>query len=133
MNKRQQQERLARRKLKNAGWDVQKTDSIQFNHGSETIKHVVGKSLAAFVGRERGYRVDSEVAHSERGEIDILWYGTSDPPVAIELETSPTMDTIDDKISRYVEETPIRECFVLNLNKMPVEIPHAYEWIGKQL
>jgi type I site-specific restriction endonuclease len=130
MNKRQQQERLARRKLKNAGWDVSKTDSVEFNSGSETTKHVVGKTLVAKVGKDQGYRVCSEVEHDDRGEIDIVLYGRKDEaPVAIELETNPQEDTISDKVERYVRGTPIRDILLINLDDMPTDIDEAEEWI----
>jgi len=133
MTKRQYDDWKARQQLTDAGWNVSKTDSIQFNAGSETFRHLVAKSAAAFyLKHEQNYRVDSEVKHSERGEIDILAWNEKDI-IAVECETSPTEEVIRGKLERYHEGTPIRDVFVLNVTEMPEEILPAYEWVSSQI
>ena len=133
MTKRQYDDWRGRQRLTDAGWNVSKTDSIQFNAGSETFRHLVAKSAAAFyLKHDQGYRVDSEVTHPERGEIDILAWNADDI-IAVECETAPTEEVITDKLERYYEGTPIRDVFVINVTEMPAEILPAYEWIVGEL
>jgi len=128
MTKRQQQERTARRQFKNHGWDVPKTDSIEFNSGSETVKHCIAKTLAAHAGKQAGYRVASEVAHSgERGEIDVLLYAHPERlTLAVEAEVSPTDDVVQDKVERYVHNTPVDDLALLNVNSLSSDYLDAY-------
>lgn len=133
-DKRQWDEYSHRRELQSAGWKVDRTDKIEFNSGSETVRHACCKTLVAmYLKKEKGLRVDSEVMHSERGEIDIIGYSGEGAAIAVECETSPTDDVVSDKLSRYVENTPFRECWVINVTEMPENIMDAYEWVGGQL
>jgi len=131
-DKRQYDEFSQRRELQNCGWDVRQKDSIAFNSGSETVKHAVCKMLVGFVLREQGYRVDSEVSKDGVGDIDVVGYGNK-PPIAVECETSPTEEVIDDKLDRYYHNEPFRECFVLNVSEIPVDMLDAYGWVKEQL
>jgi len=135
MTKREHEESTHRRELQDAGWHVIKRDSVAFNSGSETAQHAVCKMLVAhYLKHEQGYRIDSEVEHEDRGEIDIVAYGVSDEPAfAVECETSPTEDVIKDKVERYVYNTPMRDVFVLNVTEMPSEIMEAYAWVSDNL
>lgn len=123
-----------RRELQSAGWKVDQADKIEFNSGSETVRHAVCKTVAAmYLKQEKGLRVDSEVEHSERGEIDVIGYSGEGAAIAVECETSPTDDVVGDKLERYVEGTPFRDMFLLNVTEMPENIMDAYEWVGDNL
>jgi hypothetical protein len=133
MTKRQQSELSQRRELQSAGWDVNQKDSVAFNSGSETQRHAFCKLAVAWVLKERGYRIDSEVT-MDNGEVDILAYGREDGDIiAVECETSPTKEVVRDKIDRYVSGQPVRECFVLTVNDMPNTIQEAVEWARGEL
>jgi hypothetical protein len=122
------------RTLQNAGWNVQKHNQVRFNSGSETIKHAVAKMLVAQAGARNGYRVSSEVDHSHRGEIDILLWGNPDRlTLAVECETSPTDDVIEDKVDRYVRDTPIDDLVLVNVTELPTDMLDAYAEIMEVL
>lgn len=132
MNSRQWE---AYRQLERAGVTLERPNSIRWNAGgeSETIKHIVGKVLVGTVGLRNDYRVNSEV-EVEDGEIDVLLFGNPDRlTYAVELETSPTDETIRSKIERYVTPYPIQDIQVLNLNDMPMDIVDAYAWVADVL
>lgn len=126
------------RALQNHGVDVTKERiGLRFNAGgeSETPKHVMAKSLTAYVAsREYGYMTDSEV-DTPNGEIDTLLWGLPDRlTLAVEAETSPTEGTIDSKKERYVDRiNPIDDIVVLNLNEMPMDRVEIMDWVGDQL
>jgi len=128
------QEYLDRKTLTNHGWKIQK--ATQYNSGSETAMHSVAKTLVGhFLHHEHGYNVSIEVAHESLGEVDVLAWGVSDriSPIAVECETSPKRSVVEDKLDRYVHDTPIKECHVLNINNLPEEIMPAYKWVASQL
>ena len=132
-NKRQYDEYSQRKELQSANWRVEKADKIEFNHGSETNKHIQTKVAAAIVLQERGYRIDSEV-EMEGGTVDLLGYGRDDGDViVVECETSPTEDVISDKIERYIYNQPPRECYVLDTNETPTDFIESIEWMRNQL
>jgi len=123
-----------RRMLQDAGWRVQQTDGVCFNGGSETQSHFLCKAHTAFVLRDRGYRVDSEVKKDGVGDIDIIAYGKADEtPFAVECETKPDPKVISDKIDRYVTNEPYRECFVLDVDEMPSNHQDAIAWVRDNL
>lgn len=131
-DKRRYQEYADRTELSKCGWNV--TKASRYNSGSETLAHAVCKVLVGhYLTHIKGRNVCFEATHGERGEIDVLAWGNEDTPIAVECETSPTDDVINDKIDRYVKGTPIRECFVLNPNEMPENYFKAFEWIENQL
>ncbi len=121
--------------LSRHGWDASRVDSVRFNSGSETAKHIHAKTATARVLRLNGYRVSSEVTHPERGEIDIISIPKTDDkrPFAVELETSPTQDVIDDKLARYYSGTPFTECYVVNVSELPLDILDMEQQIADQL
>ena len=121
--------------LSRHGWNAEKADSVKFNSGSETAKHIHAKTATARVLRLNGYRVSTEVVHPERGEIDCCAIPKSDDqrPFAVELETSPTQDVIDDKLDRYYSGTPFTECYVINVSELPLNILDMGEQIAEQL
>lgn len=120
-----------RKQLQAAGWDVQKQDSVKFNHGSETIDHLLCKLLTAYTLREQGYRVDTEVQMGS-GEVDVLAYSGEDKFV-VECETDPTTEVVSEKVGAYVRGEPVRECFVLPVDQMPLDMKAAQEWIAQEL
>ena len=121
--------------LSRHGWNAEKADSVKFNSGSETAKHIHAKTAAARVLRLNGYRVSSECTHPERGEVDIVAIPKSEDqkPFAVELETSPTQDVIDDKLSRYYDGTPFTECWVINVSELPLNILEIEQQIADEL
>lgn len=132
MNLRTQREFRQRKTLKDAGWSVPQRDAVAFNSGSETKEHFLCKCLVAYALKRDDYRVASEV-EGPTGEIDILGYGTEDPPIAVEVETNPTDDVIQDKLERYVFGQPIRDLFVLPVGEMPAELDNALAWVESHL
>jgi len=122
------------KELREHGWVVNQSDAIRFNSGSETFTHFVGKACAAFVGDENGFRVASEVVHDNRGEVDILLYGLPERMImAVEIETSPTEEVVQDKLERYIHNTPIQEMFVINANDIPMNQLEAKEFVAEEL
>jgi len=121
--------------LSQAGWNADKTDSIKFNSGSETHLHIHAKTCVCQTLKDHGYRVDTEVEHPERGEIDVVAIPTQDDqkPFVVELEHSPTKEVVKDKLSRYHDGTPFVECYVINLNRVPMEIVELKEHIRSEL
>jgi len=121
--------------LSQAGWDVDKADTIKFNSGSETGKHQHAKLATAHILRNAGYRIDTEVTHPERGEIDVVAIPTKDSqePFAVELETAPTPETTQDKLERYYDGTPFVECYIVNLAKVGNDVIEMRADIQTQL
>lgn len=133
MSKRKHQEYTDRLELTDAGWDVHKRDAVAFNGGSESLRHAAAKLLVARELRERGYRIDTEVHKGGAGEIDVIAYGTDEPPVAVEVETDPKEDVIQDKLERYYEGEPFRDVFVLDPTEMPEQLQAAAAWVKEEL
>jgi len=122
----------ARKELERAGWDVSKEDAVKFNSGSETLAHASLKlTVAWYLKQECGYRIDTEVEMSN-GEVDVLAWTAGDI-IVVECETSPTEAVVSDKIARYVENEPPRECWVLNVNDAPEERSTCYRWVSEEL
>lgn len=110
--------------LRMAGWVVDRVDGIKFNSGSETAKHLHAKTATCRLLKNYGYRIDTEVEHPERGEIDVVAIPAEDgqKPFAVELETSPTDDVIASKLERYHDGTPFVECYVINVGELSMDI-----------
>lgn len=125
------------RTLKDSGIALSKHNQIRFNEGSETSKHICAKSLTGLLGIRNGYRVDSEVDVQTRnysGEIDVLLWGNPERlTYAIECETSPTRDTISQKVDQYVSETAVDDLQVVNVTKLPQNMTDALGYIGTTL
>lgn len=134
MNKRAHDEWTDRRMLQENGWPVRQHDSVAFNGGteSESIEHYLTKALVAYVLKGRGWRIDSEV-EGPTGEVDILAYGGEGAPFCVEIETDATREVILDKVDRYVTGQPLRECFVVAPEELPVDVDPALEWIEGEL
>ena len=113
---------------------VQNHNQVRLNSGSETAKHVVAKALVAQIASEQHWRVSSEVSVPD-GDIDILLHKTPQERVwAVELETSPTQEVKQSKLNRYVKQTTgIDDIVIINISEMPVEIPHAKQYLQEEL
>jgi len=131
MTKDQHDEWRTRSDLHSANWQVTKEDSIKFNHGSETFRHLACKTAAGWVLRDRGYRVDSEVV-CPGGEVDVLGYKRDDILV-VECETSPSEGVVADKLERYVYGEPPRDMIVLDVGELPEEFMGALKWVDEQI
>ena len=115
------------RRIKRAGWQLHKEPAVRFNASgaSETVGHIVSKTLVAKLCLQNGWMVDTEVEHAEYGEIDVLAYAPDRLNWAIELETDPTEATRQDKLERYVYSTePINDLCVVDVSILPA---HALE------
>jgi len=133
MNKRTRREWEHRDTLKKAGWKVPKRDAVAFNGGtSESAAHFFAKCAVAFVLKQDGYRVASEV-EGPTGEIDVVGYGTEDEPIAVEVETNPSEEVVQDKLSRYVHGQPFRDMFLLDVDELPETFDEAVEWVREEL
>lgn len=121
--------------LSQAGWDADKVDAVKFNTGSETAKHQHAKVATAHILRDAGYRIDTEVVHPERGEIDLIAIPTKDSqePFAVEFETSPTPEKTQDKLERYYEGTPFTECYIVHLSEVGTDVIEMRKDIQMQL
>jgi hypothetical protein len=133
MNKRTRQEYDHRTTLRDAGWAVSQQDMVAFNSGSETLDHYCAKALAAWVLKQEGYRVGSEVEKDGVGEIDVIGYGTDDPPIAVECETDISDEVIRDKLERYVWGEPFRDLFVVAVDELPAERDAALEYVRESV
>lgn len=124
----------AYRELKDAGANVSKTNSIEFNAGSETAKHLVAKALVGDIARKHGYRVSSEVGVPS-GEIDtLIWGHPKRQTYAVEVETSPTNDVVSSKLNRYVRQVePVDDLVLVNLSELPMDMLAAREQIAQEL
>lgn len=127
------QEVQSYRQLKDSGVDLQKQNQIRFNSGSETIPHLCCKAIAAHIAHANGYRVSSEV-EVPNGEIDlVIWGHDSRLSYAVEVETSPTQETIDSKVDRYVHQTPIDDIIIIKPNNVPNDMVDATEFIANEM
>jgi len=130
--KREYDDYTTRTVLENAGWQVEKQDAVKFNSGSETLPHASLKLITCwYLKQECGYRVDTEV-EMPHGDVDVLAWDANDI-IIVECETAPTDEVISDKIARYVDGQPPRECWVLNPNEMPEKTLEAYEWVSEEI
>lgn len=124
----------AYRDLKNAGVEVSDTNQIQFNAGSETIPHFVGKALVGYVAQLNGFRVSSEV-ETEHGEIDVLLYGNTDRlTYAVEVENNPRQEVVGSKLERYVHRhPPVDDLIMINAGEIPLDMIQAANYVAEQL
>jgi len=123
------------RQLQNAAVDVSKQNSIQFNSGSETVRHLLVKACAGYVAHQNGYRVNSEVEIEDKGVVDILLWGhESRSTTVVEIETSPTEETIESKLDRYYRACePIQEIYILNPNNAPMDRADMTKWVANEI
>ncbi|MFB1066481.1 hypothetical protein [Natrinema sp. H-ect4] len=135
MTKRQQNSYQDRMELTRNGWQLHsKTDHIAFNGGSETVDHLVGKAVAAKALREIGYRVASEVAKDNVGEIDLVGYGhDSREMIGIEIETDLRREIILDKYERYCVNEPVTEIFAFDPEDLPDDLEDAVDHVKEDI
>jgi len=108
------------RRLKDSGWDVSKEPAVRFNSGSESIGHIVAKTVSAKVLIQNGWMVDTEVEHPQNGEIDVLAYAPDKINYAVELENEPTEDIKQDKLERYVYSNEgIEDMQMIDVGSLP--------------
>jgi len=122
--------------LRRAGWKMHRPNQIRLNGGSETARHATAKLLCGFAGAQAGYRVSSEVGHEHRpAEVDVILHSHSDriSPVAVECEVSPTEETIEKKLDKYVRGTVLQEMYTVNVTEMPENIMDAYGYVQDEL
>lgn len=111
------------RDLKRAGWDVSKSPSINLNGGSESVAHLVAKTVTAKVLQDNGWQTDTEVTHDEHGEIDVLAYAPHKLTYAVELENDITEETKQDKLERYVESNVvIDDMQIIEVGELPANV-----------
>jgi hypothetical protein len=108
------------RELKDHGVEVTRHNQIQPNDGSESLRHLQAKATVAYIGLQNDYRIGSEVIVSGCYEIDILlWGNTERDTYAVECETSPTQETMNEKLEQYVKNVgPIDDMLTVNLNEI---------------
>jgi len=122
------------RKLKRAGWDVDKTPQVHLNSGSETPAHAHAKLAVAMVGIDNGYRCSTETGHEDHGEIDALLYAPDRINWAVELETDPTPEIVADKQRRYVESnTVIDDIQVISVGELPANLLDMHDRVVTEL
>lgn len=111
------------RDLRRAGWLVEKSPAVRFNAGgeSESVGHIVSKTLTAKCCLQNGYMVDTEVTSDRgHGEIDVLAYSPDRINYAVELETNPDGGVVNDKKARYVDSNDvIGEIVVIEVASLP--------------
>jgi hypothetical protein len=121
------------RELKDHRVDVSKSHQIEFNSGSETTHHICAKAIVGHIGRMNGYQISSEVT-VPNGEIDVvLWGHLERLSYAVELEHAPSKEIKQDKLSRYVQETPLDDMVLINLNECPPHMIEAAAYIADEL
>jgi len=121
------------RELKDWSVEVEKETSVKPHTGEETASHLCAKSLAMLIGVRNDYIVNSEVS-CPGGDIDIVFWGNPDRlSYAVECETSPTQEVLDDKRERYVGQTPLDDMLTINVTKCPMHRPDALEYVSEQL
>lgn len=122
------------REIKRAGWNVEKTPQIAMNDGSETPAHLHAKTAVAYVARDYGYQVSTEVGHDQYGEIDVLAYHPDRINWAIEVETDPDKESIQDKLERYVESNDvIDDMQVITVGELPANLLDLHDRIRTEL
>lgn len=133
-DKRRYNEYSQRRELQDAGWKVYQTDSIRFNGGSETSAHMACKSLVGWFLSQQGFRICSEVENqSETAEADIVAYGNGEPAFVVECETAINETIRSKKLDQFYHGEPFAECYLLEVNDLPLDRMEALEWIQNQL
>lgn len=122
------------RELKDYGVEVEKRTNIRTNHGSETAAHIIAKALVTHIGTNNEYIVNGETPTPDGGAIDCCMWGHPDRlSYAVELEHSPTQEVIDSKLDRYVENTPLDDMILINLNELPTHRLEMVQFIADEL
>jgi len=113
------------RRLKDAGFDVNSTPTFAFNSGSESIEHALSKLVVAHLVQNHGWHADCEVSCTN-GEIDVLAYSPDRLNYALEIETNPSEQTVQDKLHRYVYENDvIDDVVIIDIS----DVPDTFSWL----
>lgn len=121
------------RELKDYSVEVSKHNHTEHNSGSETVPHLVAKTLVARVGVVNGYRVSSEVSVPE-GSIDCVLWGHPDRlTYAVECETGLLPEVKESKVDRYVKQTPIDDIQFIEVNDLPMNMLKGYAYVANEL
>jgi len=121
------------RKLKNSGVEVTNKHVIKNHSGDETEVHFHAKCAVAQIGKQNDYIANAECS-VPKGDIDVLLWGRPDRmSYAVEIEHSPTEQTLHSKVDRYVRQTAIDEIVILNANKLPLDVVEMREHIEAKL
>jgi len=132
MTKRDKDRYQETRRLQNAGVDVDTSDTIRFNSGSETYPHFMVKSTVAYLGQINGYFVECE-AITKHGEVDCLLYHPDRRNIAVEVETNWTEETKQDKLSRYVhQQEGIADMWMLEVLDKPQSDMDTLQWVATE-
>ena len=123
------------RRLTDAGFDLEDSTYIKLNSGSETAKHAVAKTLCARYLDQIGYTVESEVELENQGTVDLLAYGHPERlTYVVEVETSPTRDTMLNKVEKYVKSNQAADDMLwVNVTAMPTDMLDAQEYVKTEL
>ena len=123
------------RRLTDAGFDLQDSTYVKLNSGSETAKHALAKTLCARYLDQLGYTVESEVQLENQGTVDLLAYGHSERlNYVVEVETSPTRDTMLNKVEKYVKSNQaVDDMLWVNVTAMPTDMLDAQEYVKTEL
>jgi len=130
------------RSLLDSGVKVSKGNvGLRFNAGgmSETFSHSTTKAIVSHIGLRNGYKCDSEVEVVKDqeliGEVDVLLWGHPERlSYAVEAETSPTEEVVEDKLDRYVHSNNVIDDMILiNTNDVPIDRIEAEQFIGDEL
>jgi hypothetical protein len=133
-NKRRSDKHTAYRQLQASGIQVQQTDQIRLNSGSETFAHEIAKLAVGHIGKANDYWVSSEVDCGQ-GDIDVVLWGHPDRlTYAVEVETGWTDETKQDKRKRYVDDqTGIDDMLTVEVTEMPTDWMDALGYVSREL
>ncbi len=84
------------------------------------------KLVVAYELKQHGYRVANEIDGLSR-EIDVVWYGTEDTPIAVEVELNLHDDALMDEFERYGHGQQYRDMFLLDVDEISDGINAARE------
>lgn len=132
MNQRQHREFEHRKTLRDNNWEISQRDAVAFNGGSESLEHYLAKAAVAWHLKQQGYRIGSEVSKDGAGEVDLVCYGTEDPPLAIEVEKDMQREVILGKVDRYVSGEPYRDLIPVDVDTLP-DVDELREWADEQV
>lgn len=129
MTKRDKDRYQETRRLQNAGVDVDTSDTIRFNSGSESYPHFITKCTVAYLGQINDYFVECE-AITRYGEVDCLLYHPDRRNIAVEVETGWTEETKQDKLNRYVKQQEgIDDMWPLEVLDKPQSSMDTLQWV----
>jgi len=63
----------------------------------------------------------------------LIWGNPDRLSYAVEIEHSPTQDTLDDKLDKYVKQTAVDDMIPINANELPLDVNEMREHIEEKL